>query len=244
MKSMPGIEDPVPVAFKLLVPRIFITAIPIVLITAIATALVFPNLGDSWGCRWDARASEELECRETNEPNYFGGGEQLTYIVINLTEEKIRKEKLSQRRAKFHEKKDKIIACYDAGEDIVIGFDLKEDYNLTCEKLKYVNDHFLITAEKRDGGSISSSSYSSGLFHSNSHTFRANIIAWVGTSAAPTGELPKELSYHLDCENTTFKYSFDEGRLRLESKDTTKLKYYSESDLIMYYTDNCVEAER
>jgi len=125
-------------------------------------------------------------------------------------------------------KRERLIAaereqCYLAGRDYDFKFDLIEDYGFSCEQIGYINDHFILSSESKDGGSIDGR-YSGFL---SSGRIEGQFYDWVNTENLATGKIIKQTSYHLDCEDSM--------------RDTKVVNYYSESDFIMYYSDHCLK---
>lgn len=182
--------------------------------------------------------TEELYCKFTHE-SYNGNP---NYRIVNRTQEKEFSLKLQNR---FQKEKE----CYQAGTDFKQNFSLVEDYNITCEKIKYLNDHFLLTSSKKESGTVSQ--YRSGLF--SSYSTETKLHQWVYDEVLATGNLPKYVSYHLDCNNNTKNpvvigydghciyspYSCQE----IKYQETKVIKYYSEADFIMHYAHNCIEVD-
>ena len=142
--------------------------------------------------------------------------------------------------------------CYEEGKNINASFDLIEDYGFTCNQIEYINNHFILKSEQKDGGTIKGSS--SGLF-SSGH-IEGKFYDWVNTDNLATGKLIKTAKYHLDCKDSTlfwkFQYICDSGLVfpgetsncgngRNRIKDTRKLTFYTESDFVMYYVDKCMK---
>lgn len=153
--------------------------------------------------------------------------------IGNSTEDKINKE------------------CYEKGENINASFDLIKDYGFTCNQIEYINNHFILKSERKDGGSIEGSTH--GLF-SSGH-IEGKFYDWVNTENVATGKLIKTAKYHLDCKDSTLfwksQYICDSGLVFPDEtsncgnghnrvKDTRKLTFYTESDFVMYYVDKCV----
>ena len=134
--------------------------------------------------------------------------------------------------------------CYAAGTDVEITYDLFIDYNLTCAKIEYLNNHFIIGSAKKDGGSISG--YTGGLFSRGS--VNGKFYDWVQTESVAVGKLPKTISFHLNCKNETTYiagwsqgYGYDYSPKKIKTADSKEIRYYSESDFVMAYTKNCID---
>lgn len=112
--------------------------------------------------------------------------------------------------------------CYDAGFEEEFIFDIVDDYNLSCERIAYINDHLIDQVEERSGGYISS--YYRGFF--SSHKVEAQLTEYVNTRVLATGELVERVVYHTDCKG---------------KKTVTEDKTYSEADFVMYYVDRCLK---
>lgn len=146
--------------------------------------------------------------------------------------------------ARLNADREKDLACYVNGSDVNIFYDLVGDYNLSCGKIEYLNDHFILGDSKRDGGSVSGSY--SGFFSYGS--VKGQFYDWVNVESVAIGKLPKEVSFHLNCVNSTKRVTgissdYFDNYVKLIVKDTKNISYYSESDFVMYYTDNCIEVE-
>ncbi len=124
--------------------------------------------------------------------------------------------------------------CYLAGKDYNKTFDLIVHYNLSCEKIAYINDHLLMSSNKRDAGNIKGEV---NRFFSNGK-LEGNFYQWVYDENLATGELVKNVAYHLDCNNTTSHWKKDIQTSKL--RDTTVFEYYNEKDFVIYYTNNCI----
>lgn len=141
--------------------------------------------------------------------------------------------------------------CYEKGKNINTSFDLVSDYGFTCNQIKYINDHFILKAEQKDGGSIEGNTR--GLFSSG--YIEGKFYDWVNTENLATGKLIKTAKYHLDCKNSTLywkvQYVCSNGKVFPEEtsscynghntiRDTKILTYYTESDFVMHYANNCI----
>lgn len=166
-----------------------------------------------------------------------------TYItnceIIDLTEEEKQIKFNEGIRKQLQEKINEDKICFDKGKFYNESFDLKKDYGLTCEKIKYLNDHFVLGSEQKDGGYVRGS-YSGFVSHGY---VEGRLYDWVATENVATGLLVKEMSFHLNCNNETTRwvwdhdYWYEDG---IKQIDTKKIIYYTEADFVMYYINNCV----
>lgn len=138
----------------------------------------------------------------------------------------------------------KIQACYDAGNDTVYHFDIINDYNLSCAKLAYINDHLVDNYVAKNGGYISS--YYHGLL--SSKQVEVHLTQWVNERVAATGQLVDNITIHTDCNNaSTVKYDDAFRDLNKHQACTfldcfvPRITYYSTADFVMYYTERCIE---
>lgn len=138
--------------------------------------------------------------------------------IGNHTIDKLRQEEYNTARSLEAQRRE----CSLSGKDYNEIFDLIQDYNLSCERIKYINDHYVTSAEKRDGGYIKG--VSSGFFSSGN--VKGKFYSWVQTENLATGRLVKEVDSHLNCNGIV---------------DSKVFTYYTESDFIMYYVNNCVD---
>jgi hypothetical protein len=134
--------------------------------------------------------------------------------IDRLYWEKIHKENEERERIR--------IECYNNGSDYNFSFDIIKDYGLSCNKLKYINDHFIDKSRQVDGGYIEGSY--SGLF-SYGH-IEGQLYQYVTEQTLATGQLVQSTKYHLNCNNE-------------ESDRLTD--FYTESEFIMYYVERCLQ---
>ena len=140
--------------------------------------------------------------------------------------------------------------CYDSGKDYAYSFDIMRDYNLTCSKIAYINDHLIDQTRQVDGGYISG--YYSGFFSGG--YVEGHLYQYVTEGILATGQLVENISYHIDCHNSTEPLEGQcNGGGRCSSNggpwhcceggpmDTVITNYYSESDFVMYYVNKCVK---
>jgi hypothetical protein len=146
--------------------------------------------------------------------------------------------------------------CYEAGQFEEYHFDLIEDYDFSCEKIKYINDHFVDKAVEKDGGSIKHVTSRNGFFSSSRSSVEIKLKNWVVLQSLPTDVLLKDISYHSDCNNETKYWKkqtvCSDGKIfpdetnyctngKTKLRDTTEAEFYTESDFVMYYVNNCIE---
>lgn len=132
-------------------------------------------------------------------------------------------------------------------------FDIIRDYNLSCERIAYINDHFIGKSRQVDGGYIEGS-YSG--FLSVGHV-EGHLYQWVTEGVLATGQLIKYIEYYLDAYNSTLRpigisacenYLYFDYRsyvspcmdFHIDYEETKKVAYYSESDFVMYYISRCL----
>jgi len=142
--------------------------------------------------------------------------------------------------------------CYNNGTDLSVYFDLIEDYNLSCDRIGYINDHLIKNHEKMDAGHLKGSYLG---FLSDRHV-RGQYYQWVTNENLATGRLVKNLTYHLDCNNETHHWytgtvcvSGKKNPMETPSclvksegkQDTRRYKYYDEKDFVLYYVERCLE---
>lgn len=199
-------------------------------------------------CEGEAKGNPELYYYKYYDSNWSG----TTYSckIGNKTLDEINREKAAIERKAKNKRRQEIWDCYDAGEDHRDVYNLFEDYNYTCKKLKYINDHFILGSEQKDGGYLKGSYRNSGLFSHGSGSIEGEFYDWVNTEISATGMLPEIITYHLDCNNGTLDkvvrtdYSYYNGHKYNQREyrlDTKKIDYYTESELVMYYVNNCIE---
>jgi hypothetical protein len=141
--------------------------------------------------------------------------------------------------------------CYEAGQYHNHTFDLMNDYDFSCDQIEYMNDHFILELEQKNAGSIKGSS--SSFFGYGK--LEGQFFQWINAEHLAVGQLPKQISYHLNCDNTTtfwrvqklctngkiFPDEVSSCTLAKEGLlDTTRVQYYTKSDFIMYYTNKCI----
>ena len=191
---------------------------------------------------------EDKYCMKIDETNIVGG--KYHFEIRTHSQDKIdednRIKKVKEREIKQSQSQE----CYDKGQDFNYSFDIIKDYGFNCQKLAYINDHFIDKTRQVDGGYIDGS-YSG--FFSYGH-IEGRLYQYVTEGVLATGQLVKSISYHLDCENSTLNpivlihncYGYGYGRLDgncnyVESRIETKvINYYTESEFVMYYVNKCI----
>lgn len=159
--------------------------------------------------------------------------------VRSHEEDRINSEKRAEEKRKIDEEQQKKIACYASGYDYNESFDIFDDYNLTCKKIAYLNDHLMDNFEKKDGGYIRGS-YSGFLSHGS---VEGKSYEYINERIVATGKLIENIKYHVDCENSTNKYILTHDYHRgtyFQPQDTTKIDYFTEEEFVMTYVDRCI----
>lgn len=178
--------------------------------------------------------------------SYFYGADECVSVVHNATQERIAREKVAAEAQAAAI----VQACWDNGTSWNESYDLISDYNYTCAELKYLNDHLVDNYVAKDGGRIMNSYH--GLLSSN--TVDVQIIQYVNERISATGQLPKMIRFHKDCNgNVTVErqdYSVPDGCIRISSTTYTcgvgvtsplAIWDYTTADFMMYYAKICVE---
>jgi len=175
-------------------------------------------------------------------------------VIRSHFADRLAAEKKRRQQQQFDMLQQQRKECYEQGQFYNLSFDLRADYNFTCEEIDYINSHLIIRSERKDGGSIKAE-YRGFL---SSHTVDTKLYDWVNTHNLATGKLIKTAYFHLDCNRETLHWRttnicqngfpidvvFRRGEScwnpregRLETKHTT---YYSEEDFVMYYVNHCI----
>lgn len=173
--------------------------------------------------------------------------------IGNRTEDKINAELKEKEQIEYNRIKKLNVDCYRNGSNYNYNFDLIKDYEFTCKQIEYINNHFIRIAEEHDGGTATKEFRSSTFFTSASDKVTIKLKDWVGVDKLPTDMLLKNISYHLDCKNSTLEAN-PRHDVQLcgvgcttwnpdsyKRHDTTKIIYYTESDFVMYYVNNCID---
>lgn len=152
---------------------------------------------------------------------------------VNITE-------LNLNNARVKERFVKELACYNEGGWINISYDLEKDYNLSCAKVDYLNDHLIMSSSKQHAGIISGS-FSGFLSY---RSVKGDFYQWVYDESVATGKLPKSVRFHADCNNETqkldLKRNWDYKEI-IKYTNTRSVSYFSEEDFVMFYVNNCIE---
>ena len=121
--------------------------------------------------------------------------------------------------------------CYDEGSFHNFSFDLLKDYNFSCEVIDYYNSHLILGSERHEAGKIYGNV--EGLFVYG--TIKGQLYSWVNNEYLATGQVVKNISYHIDCNNKTVSWN---------GKETKKIIFYSEKDFVNYYVNNCIRGKK
>jgi hypothetical protein len=143
---------------------------------------------------------------------YFG------WEMRSHSQDLIEKNKREEEERIRLEKQEKERDCFNKGQDYFFSYDIIKDYNLTCKKIEYINNNLI--DEKINGGYIDGRY--DGFF---SHGKISGSFDLIKKSLA-VGKLVKENNYHLDCNGL---------------KSNEEIKYYEESDFVMYYVERCLK---
>lgn len=142
--------------------------------------------------------------------------------LINEENRRIAQEKTKEQQKIKQE-------CYDNGEDYNISLDIINDYGYNCKKIEYINDHFIDKTRQVDGGYIEGSSSGFVLGYTigfNSGYTSGKFYDYVTERVLATGQLVENTQFHIDCNG---------------EKSNEKINYYTESEFVMYYVDNCIK---
>jgi len=151
-----------------------------------------------------------------NHGHYF-----CTTEIHTFAQDKIDVENKKIEYDKAVKEQNEEIACWRNGSFYNYTFDIIKDYNLSCSKLAYINDHLIDKTRQVDGGYISGQ-YSG--FIARGH-IESHLYQYVTEGVLATGTLVNNINYYTNCRN--------------ETKDK-KISYYSESDFVMYYVNKCI----
>lgn len=177
------------------------------------------------GCRISTIGHPELYCyQDCTLGSCDDYSSDSTFKVGNHTYNALVAEQQHQQAIYTAEQQRIAQECYNSGKDYAYNFSVFVNYNLTCSKVAYINDHFIDKTRQVDGGYIKGS-YSG--FFSSGH-IEGHLYQYVTEGVLATGQLMKTLNYHLDCNNVT------------SNKVAT---YYSESDFVMEYVNKCIPTE-
>ena len=191
----------------------------------------------------DYQFGVNCKVRSISEDKYCVDATNVTYghvwQVRSHEQDRINSEKATQEKKKWDDEYQKKIECYANGYDYSESFDIFEDYNLTCNKIDYLNDHLMDNFEKVDGGYIKGS-YSGFLSHGR---VEGKSYQYINERIVATGKLIEKIEYHVDCNNSTDKYILTHTWVgtHFESKDTTKIDYFTEEEFVMAYVERCIE---
>lgn len=195
-----------------------IPAIILIILAVLAICYVTINFFYGVDCHVIGAFSQDKYCYGYYSSNYTN--ELKSYVLRSHKQDIIDElnKRLTDLRLIEMEKMD--LECYNKGYDYNLSFDIQRDYNLSCVKLDYLNDH-LIDNIKEGGGGYISGRYSGFLSH-GSIDGRFNIVQ----KSLAVGKLVKSMSGHVDCNNQTSNNQID---------------YYDESEFVIYYTERCLQ---
>lgn len=137
-------------------------------------------------------------------------------------EAKIREEEARKVQEKAEAERQR---CYNLGKDFKYYFDIISDYNLSCKKIAYINDHLLDNIVALNGGYIKGNFEEYRFFGSTHSDYEAHLTEYVVTGILATGQLMRNISYHVDCNNQT---------------SNVVKEFYNEKEFVMYYVDRCI----
>ena len=205
----------------------------VMLLIPLIIGMLFLGSFYGWGCKFEAIGKDKY-CKDMS--NGYGFPE---WKVGSHEEDRINAEKREEEKIIWREKYDKKIACYNEGYNYSESFDIFEDYNLTCRKIAYLNDHLMDNFGKKDGGYIRGSFRG---FLSSGHV-EGKSYEYINDRVVATGKLIEKIEYHVDCENSTNKFTLVSDYHRgwyFDSEDTTKIDYFTEEEFVMAYVDECL----
>ena len=221
-------------------PNIFVFLTMCLVLTFVALGLFWSYFGI--GCHIKSYFDKDLYCIKDYKSNITNS--DFEYVARSHKQDKLNEEVRAQRQKELDESNKKNKECFDKGKYYNKSFDIFNDYNLDCKKLAYINDHLIDKSRQVDGGYIDGSYH--GLF-SYGH-IEGRMYDWVTEGILATGQLVKNISYHLDCENSTLSLPRDDFEHWTyqpqppKTRDDTKvIEYYTESEFVMYYVTKCIE---
>lgn len=197
------------------------------ILLAILLMVFLVGCGNRFVCDGVAKANPELGYFKAYTSNISS---HYNCEIRNITKMQLDKEAAEIKAENMRQLRLEWIECYDKGESHNYTFDLKEHYGYSCEQLEYINNHFILGAEQKDGGNLEGS-FSD--FLSSGH-IKGEFFDWVNVENLATGQLIKEVSYQINCDNITL-HPVDKF---LGGKE---ISYYNEADFVMYYTENCLK---
>lgn len=176
-----------------------------------------------WGCKIEGAFSEDKYCFDANANNYV-------YILPDwqIGSYSADKERAKESQARYEEEQRRnkeIQDCYNRGIDSIEQYDIIKDYNLTCAKLQYINDHLIDSTRKESAGYIDG--HYSGFLSSGS--IKGESYQYITERVLATGQLVQNMTYHTDCNFI---------------RSNIKVDYYSEAEFVMYYVDRCIEEKK
>ena len=202
---------------KDLVPPKLLILILISLAFIIASYLLL-NLFFNFSCHIIGTFSADKYCYGYYNSNYTNSLK--SYVLRSHLQDQKDALDESIRRLKLEKEIQLEQECYNKGFDYNKSFDIQLDYNLSCTKLDYINNHLIDVIKEGKGGYISGH-YSALLSHRNIEG-RFNIVQ----RSLATGKLVKSMSGHINCRNET---------------SNAEIRYYDESEFVLYYTERCLQ---
>ena len=174
-------------------------------------------------CRFPAMFSKDKYCVSVEEDYGFSTWQRKSHKQDKIDSDNAEIQRIEREKRYKEEEivRQKAQECYDAGNDYEINISIFEDYDLNCDKIAYINDHLIDSTRQEDGGYISGR-YSGFL---SSGSVKGEFKEYVTEGVLATGQLAKQLSYHLDCNG---------------KQHNMNIKYYTESEFVMAYVDRCI----
>lgn len=188
---------------------------------------LFLGYMNGWGCKTKALFDKDIYCYQISYDNRTNA--LLEWVQGSHKQDQINAENQARIVEEARRQQEAAAKCYKEGKDYNYSFDIIENYNLSCIKVAYINDHFIDKTRQVDGGYISggSSGIFVGLFGvgvSSGHV-EGHLYQYVTERVLATGTLVQNIQYHLDCN---------------EVKSKEVIDYYTESEFVMYYVDKCL----
>ena len=176
-----------------------------------------------YGCEADS-ISQEYDCLHKYS-NVQCSAACFNYSRVSCEEELRVNEEHAERyreNQKFNERR---AECQKSGVHYNETFDIFEDYTYNCDKLEYINNHFIQKNDKKDVGYIRGSFSQGGLFSSGGGSIEGKFYQYVSSEILATGQLMRHISY-CDLNDELFDVKTD---------------YYDTGEFVMYYVDNCID---
>lgn len=143
------------------------------------------------------------------------------FVLRSHSQDKIEQERMMKAQEEFLRQQKEKAACYNSGKDYDYNFTIFGNYNLSCAKIAYLNDHYVDEVKQLNGGYIKGS-YSGFVSHGG---IEGHLYQYVVVGNLATGKLMKHISYHLDCNNQTSN--------KVE-------EYFTKEEFVMTYVDKCI----